>query len=146
MTREDLKKYSIIQKWTRARISFLEEQIENVGKLNSIISDMPKGSRIVQDQEAESITRLIDQINELKAEVRKEALDMEQEIKEQLNLLEPKHGLLLYHYYILGNSIKYIAREVLHYREKYVYDLKKEALNEFDKCSGKKRLNQENKI
>lgn len=137
MTREDLKDYNITQKWTEARICFLEEQIKNVGKLNSIISDMPKGSKIVQDSEAESIVRLIDQINELKNEVRKEALDMESKIKEQLKLLNPKHGLLLYHYYILGHSIKYIAKEVLHYEVKYTYTLKDEALDEFDKIGEK---------
>ncbi len=138
MNREDLKDYSITQKWTNARISFLEEQIKNVGKLNSIISDMPKGSRIVQDNEAESIVRLLDQINELKNEVRKEALDMENKIKEQLKLLKPKHGLLLYHYYILGHSIKYIAKEVLHYEVKYTYTLKDDALDEFDRYHEKK--------
>lgn len=133
MTRNDLKDYNISQKWVNARICFLEEQIKNVGKLNSIISDMPKGSRIIQDEEAESVVKLIDQINNLKRDLKKELLDKEQKIKQQLNKLNSKHGLLLYHYYILGHSIKYIAKEVLYYREKYVYDLKQEALDEFDK-------------
>lgn len=146
MTSEDLKKFRITIQWRNARIKFCEEQKETINRLGAILSDMPKGSRQVYDSEAESLTKLIDQINELEAEVRNETMKTETKIKEQLENLEPKYGLLLYHHYILGNSIKYIAKEVLHYREKYVYDLKKEALNLFDKCSGKKRLNQENKM
>lgn len=137
MTRKDLEDFSIKQKWTKARISFLEEQIKTLGKLTSIISDMPKGSNFIQDKEAENIVKLIDQIKALEKEISDETVELEIKIKEQLNLLQPKYGLLLYHYYILGHSIKYIAKDILHYREKYVYDLKKEALDEFEKNGGK---------
>lgn len=138
MTREDLKNFNITQKWTKARVKFLQEQIETIGKLNSVLSDMPKGSKKYQDPEAESLTKLLDQIEELKTEIENNAIDMENKIKEELEQLEPKHGLLLYHHYILGDSIKYIAKEVLHYREKYMYDLKQEALEEFEKVQEKK--------
>lgn len=130
--------FSINQKWRTARIKFLEEQIETIGRLNSVLSDMPKGSRKVQDSEAESLVKLLDQIKQLKTEIEEESVNTENEIKKQLEQLEPKHGLLLYHHYILGDSIKYIAKEVLHYKEKYVYDLKKEALKKFDLVQEKK--------
>lgn len=138
MTRKELINFNISQRWTRARIKFLKEQIETIGKLNSVLSDMPKGSRKVEDIEAESLVKLLDQIQELKTEIENNAIDMEKKIKEELNKLEPKYGLLLYHHYILGDSIKYIAKEILHYREKYVYDLKKEALEKFDELQEKK--------
>ena len=137
MTRKELINFNISQRWTRARIKFLEEQIKTIGKLNSVLSDMPKGSRKVEDNEAESLVKLLDQIQEIKTEIENNAIDMENKIKEELNKLEPKYGLLLYHHYILGDSIKYIAKEILHYREKYVYDLKKEALEKFEKLGGK---------
>lgn len=136
MARENLINFNISQRWTRARIKFLEEQIKTINKLNSVLSDMPKGSRKVEDNEAESLVILLDQIEELKADINNKAIEMENKLKEELNQLEPKYGLLLYHHYILGDSIKYIAKEILHYREKYVYDLKKEALEEFDKLGG----------
>lgn len=139
MNKEELINFNITRKWTKARIKFLEELIEDVGRLNSVLSDMPKGSRKVQDAEVESLAKLLDQIKELKKDIEDKALEMEKELKEELNKLEPKYGLLLYHHYILGDSIKYIAKEILHYKEKYVYDLKKEALEEFEKSSGKKR-------
>ena len=139
MTREDLIKFNADQKWIKARISFCEEQIKSIGRLNSILSDMPKGSRIVYDNEAEGLVKLLDQINDLETEVRKSTIDMENDIKRQLELLEPKYGLLLYNHYILGYSLKKIAREVLHYEIKYIYKLKDKALDEFDKHHEKKR-------
>lgn len=138
MTREDLKRFSIIQKWTNARIKFLEEQIETIGRLNSVLSDMPKGSRKVEDNEAESLVKLLDQIQELKKQIKNDVIEMEEKIKEQLSLLEPRHGLLLYHYYILGDSIKYIAKEVLYNETKYTYKMKDDALKEFDSIHEKK--------
>lgn len=135
MSKEDLINFNISQRWTRARIKFLEEQIKTINKLNSVLSDMPKGSRKVEDNEAESLIMLLDQIEELKADINNKAIEMENKLKEELNQLEPKYGLLLYHHYILGDSIKYIAKEILHYREKYVYDLKKEALEKFERIS-----------
>lgn len=74
----------------------------------------------------------------MKKEIEEDAIEMENKIKEQLKLLDTKQGLLLYHYYVLGNSIKYIAKQVLHHEEKYTYRLKKEALDEFDKYHEKK--------
>ena len=100
---------------------------------------MPKGSRKVQDIEAESLVKLLDQIKQLKTEIEEESVNTENEIKKQLEQLEPKHGLLLYHHYILGDSIKYIAKEVLHNEKKYTYKLKDKALEEFDKLDEKEK-------
>lgn len=138
MNVKDLINFNINKRWTEARISFCEQQKETIGRLTAILSDMPKGSRKVQDNEAESLTKLLDQIDALKKQVENNMVKLENEIKIELNKLEPKYGLLLYHHYILGDSIKYIAKEVLHYKEKYVYDLKKEALEEFEKVQEKK--------
>ncbi len=138
MTREDLIKFNTSQRWIKARIGFCEEQIKEIGRLNSVLSDMPKGSRIVYDNEAESLAKLLDQINDLEAEIRNSTIEMESKIKRQLELLEPKYGLLLYNHYILGYSIKKIARDVLRYEIKYTYTLKDKALDEFDRYHEKK--------
>lgn len=135
MTRKDLEEYSIKQKWTKARISFLEEQIKTVGKLGSILSDMPRGSNFIQDKEAENVVKLMDQIRELEKEINEETLEIEKKLKEQLNLLEARYGLLLYHFYIVGDSMKYIAKEIIHNEVKYTYRLKEKALEEFDKLN-----------
>ena len=87
----------------------------------------------MQDNEAESLTILLDKIEVLKKELEEESIRTEEEIKKQLSLLKPNFGLLLYHHYVLGDSIKYIAKEVLHNEIKYTYRLRDKALEEFDK-------------
>ncbi len=136
--KEKLINFNISQRWRKARISFFEEQIKTIGRLTSVLSDMPKGSRKVQDIEAESLSTLLDKIRDLKKDIEQESIKAEEELKEQLSLLEPKYGLLLYHHYILGDSIKYIAKEVLHNEIKYTYRLRDKALEEFDRLGVKK--------
>ena len=138
MTREDLIKFKNSQMWIKARIGFCEEQIKSIGRLSSILSDMPKGSRIINDTEADSLSELLDQINELETEIKNSTIALEGKIKRQLEKLDPKYGLLLYNHYILGYSIKKIAREILHHELKYTYTLKDKALDEFDKYHEKK--------
>lgn len=133
MTSKELIEFNINQKWARARISFCEQQKETIGRLTAVLSDMPKGSRKVEDNEAESLTKLMDQVDDLRKQIEQDAIEMENKIKEQLNLLEPKYGLLLYHHYILGHSIKYIAKNVVYNEVKYTYKLRDKALEEFDK-------------
>lgn len=138
MTREDLVNFNINQQWRKTRILFLEEQIKTIGRLTAVLSDMPKGSKKIYDNEAESLSKLIDQIKALELEIENSAIEEESKINEQLKRLEPKYALLLYNHYILGKSIKYIAREVIHNEIKYTYTLKEKALDEFDKFHEKK--------
>lgn len=135
MTRQDLIRFSISKRWTDARIKFLEEQIEMVGRLTAVLSDMPKGSRKVEDAEAESLVKLLDQIRSLKQQIEQDQVELENKLQEQLGLLDSKYGLLLYHHYILGDSIKYIAKNVIFNENKYTYKLKEKALEEFDKLN-----------
>ena len=106
--------------------------------LTAVLSDMPKGSKLVYDNETESLTILLDKITNMRNSIQKESEKMETKLQEQLEQLQPRHGLLLYHYYILGDSMDYIAKKVIHYGKKYAYDLKKEALDEFDRVQEKK--------
>ena len=138
MTREDLFNFNISQQWRKARIRFFEEQIETINRLTAVLSDMPKGSKLVYDNEAESLTMLLDKITNMRNSIQKESEKMETKLQEQLEQLQPRHGLLLYHYYILGDSMKYIAREVIHNELKYTYKLKDEALEKFDSFHEKK--------
>lgn len=135
MTREDLIKFSTSQQWRRARIKFYEEQKKTINRLSSVLSDMPKGSRKVQDTEAESLSVLLDKINEIIDEIKNETSMEEPSIKKQLDKMTPKYGLIIYHHYILGDTMKYIAREIIHNDEKYAYKLRDKALEEFDKLN-----------
>lgn len=42
MTSKDLIDFNINKKWVRARIHFIEEQKETIGRLTAVLSDMPK--------------------------------------------------------------------------------------------------------
>ena len=138
MTSKDLISFNISQQWRRARIRFFEEQMQTINRLNSVLSDMPKGSRKVYDNEVESLATLLDKITDMRDSIQKEFELMETKLQNQLEQLQPRHGLLLYHYYILGDSMKYISREIVHTELKYTYKLKDEALQEFDKLHEKK--------
>lgn len=135
MTSEDLIRFSTEQQWRRARIKFYEEQKKTINRLSSVLSDMPRGSKKVQDVEAESLIVLLDKINEIIDEIKNETSTEEPSIKMQLDKMTPKYGLILYHYYILGDTMKYIAREIIHNDEKYTYKLREKALEEFNKLN-----------
>ena len=60
MNREDLKGYRHTQEWIKGRIEYIEQYKSSINKLISVLSDMPKGSREIQDSEAEKIAELID--------------------------------------------------------------------------------------
>ena len=142
MNSKDLIKYKINRDWLKARVEFCEEQTKTIGKLNSILSDMPKGSRQVYDNEAESLVKLLDMIEDFKTQLIEEALNIENKATNQLQeltFINEDYGLILYHFYILGNEMGYIAKEIVHHEKKYTYKLKDEALKEFDK------LDKENK-
>ena len=42
MNRENLKNYKNTQMWIKDQTEYIEMQKENINKLNSILSDMPK--------------------------------------------------------------------------------------------------------
>ena len=65
MTRDDLKEYKYNQEWIKGRLEYIEEYRTSITNITSILSDMPKGSREVQDSMAEKIAILLDNVNEL---------------------------------------------------------------------------------
>ena len=69
MNREDLKGYRHTQEWIKGRIEYIEQYRANINKLNSALSDMPRGSRKVQDNEAEKLAILMDSVDELMEKV-----------------------------------------------------------------------------
>ena len=60
MTREELKNYKYNQKWIKDRLEYIEEYKASIENITSVLSDMPKGSKEVQDSMAEKIAILLD--------------------------------------------------------------------------------------
>ena len=131
LTREDLKNYKYVQIWIKDQTEYIETQKETVNKLSSILSDMPKGSRMVYDNEAEKIAELVDMFDELMKIIIEEE-KKQKEIVEMVSKMDFPYRNILYKEYIQGKSLVTVASE-MHYNYEYTKRLKGEALNKFDK-------------
>lgn len=130
MTREDLKNYKYNQEWIRGRLEYIEEYRSIVEKTTSTLSDMPGGSKKVQDSMAEKIVELLDAINELLIKVNVYS-KKQNEILEQLEKVEQPYRLLLEKAYIQGKTLVTVASE-MNYSYEHMKHMNGVALNKFD--------------
>ena len=124
MNREDLKGYRHTQEWIKGRIEYIEQYKSSINKLNSVLSDMPKGSREIQDSEAEKIAELIDSIDELLEKVKEEN-------RKQMQILEQLDKVKQPYKNIQGKSLVVIAAE-MGYNYEHTKRMNGIALNIFD--------------
>ena len=111
MTREDLKDYKHNQEWIKGRLEYIEEYKTSITNITSVISDMPRGSKEVQDSMAEKVVTLLDNIEELLARIIKEQ-EKQKLILEQLDKVEQPYKLILEKVYIQGKSLVVVAGEM----------------------------------
>lgn len=131
MTREDLKDYKHNQEWIKGRLEYIEEYKTSITNITSVISDMPKGSKEVQDSMAEKIAILIDNVDELLARIVKEQ-EKQKQILEQLDKVEQPYKLILEKEYVQGKKLVTVASE-MGYNYEYMKKINGIALNMFDK-------------
>jgi len=134
MNREDLKNYRHTQEWIKGRIEYIEQYKSSINKLSSILSDMPKGSRAVQDSEAEKLTELLDSVNDLLEKVN-ETNKKQMLILGQLEKVKQPYRNILDKYYIQGKSLVVVAAE-MNYNYEHIKKLNGIALNIFDEAGG----------
>lgn len=134
MTRKDLKDYRYNQEWIKGRLEYIEEYKASVTNITSVLSDMPKGSKQVQDSMAEKITILLDNINDLLTKILKEQ-EKQKAILEQLNKVEQPYKLILEKEYIQNKSLVTVASE-MGYNYEYMKKMNGVALNKFDEVGG----------
>jgi DNA-directed RNA polymerase specialized sigma subunit len=130
MTREDLKVYKNNQEWIKERFEYIEELRTNIEKITTVLSDMPKGSRKVQDSMAEKISQLQDSLGELMDRV-VEADNRQKEILQQLDQVEQPYKLILDKVYIQGKNLVLVAGE-MNYSYRDICRKHGIALNKFD--------------
>lgn len=130
MTREDLKNYKYTQEWIKDRTEHIEEYKTSITNITSVLSDMPKGSRQVEDSIAEKIAILLDDVNDILKVIVKEE-KKQKEIIEQLNKVEQPYRLLLEKVYIQGKTLVTVASE-MDYDYKHMCKMNGIALNKFD--------------
>lgn len=130
MTREDLRDYKNNQLWIEGRLEYIEEYKTNITNITTVLSDMPKGSKEVEDSMAEKVVKLIDTIEELLARVLEEN-EKQKKILEQLDKVDQPYKLILEKVYIQGKSLVLVANEMNY---SYVDICRKHgiALNKFD--------------
>lgn len=136
MNREDLKNYRHTQEWIKGRIEYIEQYKNNINKLNSVLSDTPKGSKEVQDSEAEKLSELLDSVNELLDKVN-EINKKQIQILEQLDKIKQPYRNILDKYYIQGKSLVVVAAE-MNYNYEHIKRLNGIALNIFDELGEEK--------
>ena len=136
MNREDLKNYKYNQIWIKDQTEYIETQKETINRLNSILSDMPKGSKVAYDSEAEKIAELMDMFNELMQKIIKQK-ELQNKIVEQVNKIEFPYRNILYKVYIQGKSLVTVASE-MNYSYERMKHMNGIALLKFDESEDKK--------
>lgn len=111
MTREDLKEFRYTKQWIDGRIEYIEELKSTVNRLTSVLSDMPKGSKIAMDSEAEKTTELLDCIRELEVKI-KETQRKQIQILEKLDKVAQPYRNILDKCYIQGKTLVTVASEM----------------------------------
>ena len=135
MNREDLKNYKYNQIWIKDQTEYIETQKETINRLNSVLSDMPKGSRQVYDNEADNLAKLMDMFNELMQKIIKEK-ELQNKIVEQVNKIEFPYRNILYKVYIQGKSLVTVASE-MNYSYERMKHMNGIALLKFDESEDK---------
>lgn len=130
MNREDLKEYKHNQEWIKGRLEYIEEYKTTITNITSVLSDMPKGSKQVQDSMAEKITVLLDNVDDLLSKIIK-AQERQKKILEQLDRVKQPYKLILEKVYIQGKSLVTVASE-MKYNYEYMKRMNGIALSKFD--------------
>lgn len=130
MTREDLRDYKNNQLWIEGRLEYIEEYKTSIVNITSVLSDMPKGSKEVQDSMAEKVAILLDNINELLEKVVKEQ-EIQKQILKQLDYIEQPYRTILEKHYINGDKLVQVACD-LKYNYEYIKKANSIGLRKFD--------------
>lgn len=130
MDRKDLKNYINNQEWIKGQMEYIEEQKAQVNKLVATLSDMPMGSREVQDSMAEKLTKLMDCFDELLGKILEDQ-NKQKEILEALDKVEQPYKVILNKMYIEGKTLVKVADE-MGYSYSHICREHGIALNKFD--------------
>lgn len=137
MKRKDLKEYKYNEEWIKERLEYIDECKSTINKLTTTLSDMPKGSRSVNDEEAEKLVKIQDNINEIYDYINTQQ-KRQKDILSQLDKIEQPYKVILDKIYIRGKTIVTVASE-LNYEYKYMCKQHGIALNKFDELDDDKR-------
>ena len=130
MNSKDLKNYRYTEKWVKDRIEYIEQQKLTINRMTAILDDMPKGTRQVQDREAEKLAELLDSFEEYMNEVLKIQKRQKQIIKILDKIGQPYENIL-YQVNVKGVKMNDIAEQE-NYSYTYIRELHAIGIKKFD--------------
>ena len=138
MNREDLREYKYTQQLIKDRIEYLQEYKGSISNITQILSDMPRGTRQINDSFAEKIAELTDSVDELIEKINVEN-EKQKKIIEQIDKVEQPYRLILDKVYVQEKSLVTVASE-MNYEYKYICKQHGIALNKFDEINTTKEV------
>ena len=127
---EDIKKelgeYLLNKKLLAEKEKDLDELIAKAEKVTTELSDMPKGSPIVQDRMAEFSVMIVDLKNERLGQLI-QMYKSKKRIEDNIDKLDQPYRDLLYFRYIRGHDLTQVANDI-NYNYTYTCDLHGKAL------------------
>lgn len=135
MNREDLRKYKYNEQWIKDRTEYIKSYESTINKLTATITDMPSGSKSIQDSMAEKIAKLMDFANEILRCIT-EQQKKQQNILKQLDIVEQPYQNILFKVYIQGKNLVRVADE-MNYSYERMKHMNGIALNKFDEVDTK---------
>ena len=132
-TKKELSAYLYNKELLKEKEQDLEELITKAEKVTTELSDMPKGTPIIQDKIGEYATKII----ELKNSKYRQLIDMyksKEEIENKIDMLEQPYRNILYYKYIKGMNLTEVANKIGN-EYKYTCILHGEALNNYKKIN-----------
>lgn len=135
MNREDLRRYKYNEQWIKDRTEYIKSYESTINKLTATITDMPSGSKSIQDSMAEKIAKLMDFANEILRCIT-EQQKKQQNILKQLDIVEQPYQNILFKVYIQGKNLVRVADE-MNYSYERMKHMNGIALNKFDEVDTK---------
>lgn len=131
--KQELNAYLYNKELLKEKEQDLEELITKAEKVTTELSDMPKGTPIIQDKIGEYATKIV----ELKNSKYRQLIDMyksKEEIENKIDMLEQPYRNILYYKYIKGMNLTEVANKIGN-EYKYTCILHGEALNNYKKIN-----------
>lgn len=119
-SKKELKDYIYEKKWIEEKLEDIKERKSLLDKITVTLSDMPKGSNLVYDKQAESLAQILDLTNGLEKYL-KELREKQILIENKIDKIEQPYKNILYFRYIKGYNLTEVSAEI---DEEYDYTRK----------------------
>lgn len=110
-TKRELKDYIYNKRWIEERLNDIKERRSLLDKITNTLSDMPKGSSIVYDKQAEVLAGIIDMTNEFD-DYLKRIKEKQIVVENRIDKLEQPYKNILYFRYIKGYNLTEVSNEI----------------------------------